>query len=206
MTLPDYFTQHLRGAWRLLRWDVDGLQEFDLTADGFYRSFWAIAAAFVLMVPAFAADHRVGMAFAAHAEDVQFAMPLGVYVATEMGVAAIGWATFLLMMSPAARALGAGDRYAIFVIVYNWASLLVVSLTLPLAVAQLSGIASWDITLAVQFVLALVFLVFSWFVARVALDLEGLDAAAVVALEVVIFVLLAYPTEAFYSSFIGAPA
>jgi len=201
MTLTEYFGRHLNGAWQLLRGNEQGLEAFDLSPEGFYRSFWAIAVAFALLVPIFIADHGIGVAFAAETTEVRFAMPLSVYVPTEVFVAAAGWAIFLVLMRSAAQIFGVGGRYSVFVIAYNWSSLLIVCLSLPLATAQLGGLTTWEVNLAIQFTLGLIFLVYSWFVARTALGLSGLDAAAVVALEILIVLLLAYPTEAFYAQF-----
>lgn len=201
MSLTAYIGHHLGGAWRLLWGDADGLEDFDISDEGFQRSFWAILVAFVLLLPNFAADHRAGLSFAAQAENVQFAMPLNVYLATEMTVNVIGWAVFLILMVPVARAFGVSKRYAAYVIAYNWMNLLTVVLVLPLAAAQLMGFVTWDLALAAQLMLGLVFLVYSWFVAKTALGLSGLDAAAVVALETLIFVILSYPAEGLYAQF-----
>jgi len=201
MTLTDYFIRHLHGAWRLLRGDEAGLSELDLSTDGFYRSFWAMAAAFLLAVPGIVADHRAGLAFAAQTPDVNFAMPLSVYVVTEIAVFLIGWGVFLWLMMTVARRFGAADRYGAYVIVYNWASLLMVCIGLPLALAQLGGLITWDLALALQIILGLIFLTYSWFIAVKALQINGWDAGAVVALEILLYIILAMPVERIYAVF-----
>jgi len=201
MTATEYFTHHLGGAWRLLWGDADGLEDFDLSDVGFQRSFWAIMVAFVLLLPNFAADHHAGVSFAAQAENVKFDMPLSVYLATEVTVNVIGWAVFLILMVPVARAFGVSARYSRYVIAYNWMNLLTVILVLPLAALELLGFVSWDLALLAQLLLGLIFLVYSWFVAKIALGLKGLDAAAVVALETLIFVILSYPAEGLYARY-----
>ncbi len=39
MTLLEDFPRALKGAWRLLVWDAEGVNYFDQTIDGFWRSF-----------------------------------------------------------------------------------------------------------------------------------------------------------------------
>lgn len=203
MTLTEYFSQHVRGAWRLLWWDESGLESFDQSDEGFYRSFGAMGVAFVLLIPVFMADHRAGLEFAAGTPDVRFAMPLTVYLATEFVVGIFGWAVFLMLMVPFARAFGVVDRFVPYVIAYNWTSLLMVSFGFVLALFQLAGLVPWDMALAVQLVFAFVFLLYSWFVAVTALRLPALDAAAVVAMELAIYLVLARPTEALYAQYGG---
>jgi len=201
MMLTDYFTRHLHGAWRLLRGDEAGLSEFDLSTDGFYRSFWAMAAAFALALPGIVADHRAGLAFAAQMPDVQFAMPLRVYAVTEMTAYLIGWGVFLWLMMTVARRFGVANRYGAYVIVYNWASLLMVCISLPLALAQLGGLITWDLALALQIILGLIFLTYSWYIAVKALQINGWDAGAVVALEILLYFILAIPVEKIYAAY-----
>jgi hypothetical protein len=203
MTFADDAKRHLFGAWRLLCWDPAGLDHFDLSDRGFYRSFGAIGAAFLLLVVVFVADHRTNITLAQDAPDVTFAVPLAVYVAIEMFLAVLGYAVFVFLMMPLARGLGAEARYAAYVLVYNWTSFLVVLIAFGVAALQLGGVVPWDFALAAQFILAFVFLLYGWFVAQMALGLSRMDAAAVVALETLVFLILTYPATALYAGYSG---
>ena len=195
----DYIRHHLLGAWCLLRGDEGGFDHFDLSQDGFYRSFWAVAFGLVGLVVILVADHRMGLYFAANVPDFDFRVALGPYVGIEALSGLGAWAMFLVLMVPFARHFGVGQNYGRFVIAYNWASLMMILLSLPLAMLGLSGEFSWDAIVFFQLLLGLVFLIYSWFVAYKGLGLGRLDAAAVIALESVVFLLVSYPARGLYA-------
>lgn len=201
MSPTDYFRDHLFGAWRLLRGDEGGFENFDVSLQGFWRSFWAVAVGFALMVFILIADYRTQIAFAAQSPDYQFAVPQTIFLATEVVTGLLGWIVFLMLMVPFARAFGVASRYVAYVIAYNWASLLIICLSLPLALLVLSGVVSWDVVLPFQLLLAMIFLAYAWFVALAGLGLSRLDAAAVVALETLVFLILSYPARGIYAAF-----
>lgn len=188
MLTLDYVGHHLRGAFLLLMGNDEGFDHFDLSYDGFWNSFWALGISLVILVPSFIASHQV--ALATQSADRPFAAPLNVFVIGEWMVALFAWVTFLYVMRWVAVIFGAGGRYATFVITYNWASLLAILIALPVNLAVVVGLAGWDVLLAFEFMLGIVYLVYFWYVYKRTLDLGGLDAAAVVLIE--IFVAIAF--------------
>ncbi len=198
----DYFRHHLFGAWRLLRGDETGFDHFDTTEEGFWRSFWALGAAIILTIPLSVADHRLGTVYAEQVEGYAFAAPLSIFLAAEFLTSVVGLIVYLLLMVPFLRAFGVAERYGTFVVAYNWASLLIVLLSLPLSIAGFLGWLSWEAVLPFELVLSLIFLVYSWFIASVALNLSRLDAAAVVALELLVILALGYPVGALYDTYL----
>ena len=163
----------LTGAWRLARFDPQGLSYFDTTMTGFWRSFFAAlicAPAYLVMValdlhqtPVLASDERL------------LAVNAIAYV--------ISWTAFPLAMTWAARLLDREQYYLRYIIARNWAGVLEMTLFVPALLLAASD-GSWFDTLPAF--AAFVAFCYQWFVARTALATSGPQALAVVGLNLVI--------------------
>jgi hypothetical protein len=159
----------LYGAYRLARLDRDGMAYFDVSADGFWRSFLAP----ILGAPIYYLLLELGNAVAPEGSTVEPAVELLGY--------AIAWVGFLGLMIPVARAAGLGAHYAAFVVVFNWCQVFIMLVMLPVMGLAAAGIV--PLTAAGVVIVAITFaaLGFLWFIARVALA-----ASVFVAIEVVL--------------------
>ncbi|MBM3558344.1 MAG: hypothetical protein FJX53_00275 [Alphaproteobacteria bacterium] len=167
-------------AWRLAHFDRSGEQWIDATAAGFIKSF----AAAVIVAPGWLllkliawsnAEPSVAIDWLAAA----FIMP-SAYV--------VLWVAFPLVMSGVAEVLGRGERWLAFVVANNWIQIVQLAVTLPASVVVAGVGAPWAVPVAIatQALLA----AWSWFVARVTLDIAPLPAALVVVLELVVATLI----------------
>ncbi|MFO0998499.1 MAG: hypothetical protein U1F33_17650 [Alphaproteobacteria bacterium] len=176
----------IRGAFRLLRLDPRGLDDFDATLEGFWRSF---TAAF-LTAPAYAV--LVVLEFSAKAGETGEIDWFRVFAVR--GIAfVIGWVAFPLVMHTLAQAMGRSGAYFRFMVAYNWASVPQMILYLPVELAR----SAWPEPAAPFALIALAAILFyQWFIARTALAVSGLLAGGVVAVDVVLSLAIAAVADA----------
>jgi hypothetical protein len=173
----------LHGALLLARGEVAGMGWFELSFEGFWRSF----AAPLLAAPAYA----LGLA-------LQYASsgyhgPVAPVVTAEAGSYALDAVTFPLLAIPLTRFLGLGARYVPLIVATNWASLPQAGAFL--AATVLGVIAPpWRGGLLLAVVVAT--LAYEWFVIRTALGSSAGNAAAFVALDLLVVELLNRLAEA----------
>ncbi|MEZ5841667.1 MAG: hypothetical protein R3D02_14990 [Hyphomicrobiales bacterium] len=127
----------LSGSLLVLQNRQEGLRLFDLSIDGFWRSFAVVLLVLPLIAPVLVAD-RIYVSGMADAPETTAALFYGV----ELLSLAIGWVTFPLVMVPVARWLGLGGRYVPFIVVHNWSALLPAMPFSAAAVFYLSGFIS----------------------------------------------------------------
>lgn len=164
----------LYGAYRLARFDAGGLAFLDCTIGGFWRSFFAA----VIIAPIYAA--MLGVRFTNEALNTT---PFR-FLAVELIAYVIGWVAFPLLMTTLARVLDREPHYLRYIVAYNWASVWQNILYLPLAILSLSrAVPEGPAGLLILVVLSFVF-VYSWFIARAALDIPGLLAIPLVTLDI----------------------
>lgn len=121
----------LKGLALLLRGDARGLQYYDLSLDGFWRSFGLplfCLAVYLILQPVnpvqaeIWADNRLGFLLMQGLEYL------------------LAWAAFLIAMAAICRGFGLGHRYAVFVVLYNWAQAIVTAASLPVLAGSLIGL------------------------------------------------------------------
>jgi hypothetical protein len=151
----------LYGAYRLAWFDPAGMTHFNLTFDGFWRSFFAA----VLVAPAYAL--LVGLQAAAEPE----AIDPGLLVLTESIGYVLAWAAFPLVAIVLTRLLGLDRHYVALIVALNWTAVLqtaafvVVRLLSPVLPGALGALV---LTLTTGAILA-----YQWFVIRTALQTSG---------------------------------
>ena len=177
------------GALKLARGDARGLGFFDLTLDGFWRSFRAAAICYPFFLMLLAS--RVS---AAHWE--ASGTPRIVIVETIGYV--ISWVAFPLLMLPLSRWLGREDRFLAFMVAYNWSQLPQTALFVVLAANSAAGLLPHALAQFADFAAAVAVLLYEWYIARVALAVSSSQAVPVVLLDLVLGSVLSRITEALY--------
>jgi hypothetical protein len=163
----------LYGAWRLAWLDRSGMGYFNLSVDGFWRSFFAA----ILVAPGYAL--LVVQELAARPEEVT---PGWAFVVETLAYV-IGWAAFPLAAIVATQLLGLSRNYAAMIIAANWAAVLQIGLFLGAMILGfvLPPLAGALITIATGGILF-----YQWFVIRTALDTTGGIAIALVLLDLLL--------------------
>lgn len=154
MPSGDEIQTYLVGAWRLMMGKPDGVRALDVSADGFWNSFFAILVAFPALSVSWAA---LAAELSEDGLGSRFSILLRLAV---IDVAA--WVLPLLVLGLVARPAGILDRYPHFVVASNWASALLAWLMLPAGLLNLFVPEASDLNNAVSLVVFLAALVLSW--------------------------------------------
>lgn len=164
----------LEGAWLLARGDARGLDRFDFTVEGFWRSFGAaliVAPPYVLVL----LERYSVLGWPAN--------PLRAVLGELLGFAC-GWIVFPLAAILLTRLLDLTRRYVPLVVTTNWATVLQVGLYAAVAtVGLLLPLAIRTLLLLAATVAALVY---QWFVIRTSLQTTGATALGVVTIYVLL--------------------
>ena len=163
MTMPDAneILNGLKGAWRIMARDPGAPQFFNLSADGFQRSFAALA--LVLPILFFTATSLWRMALTLQVyDDTDFAA----FAFVQIGGSVIYWAIYLIAMIPITRALGLGGNFLAYVITFNWGTLLTSALfALPLILFSI-GLAPGPVAIAMTLPALAALAWYRWQIAR----------------------------------------
>jgi hypothetical protein len=164
----------LYGAYRLAWFDPSGMTNFNLTVEGFWRSFFAA----VLVAPAYAI--LIGMQLSTEAEELN----LGLVFLTEGIGYVLAWSAFPLIAIVLTRFLGLDRNYVALIVAVNWSAVLQTGAFL--AVLLLGLIAPEGLGTLVVTLTTLAILIYQWFVIRTALDTTGGIALLLLLVDLVV--------------------
>jgi hypothetical protein len=173
------------GAYRLARLDAGGMADFNLSVEGFWRSFFAA----VIVAPAYAALLMVRISAAGHDAPDSGPMPESFSIAPEVLSYAIGWILWPLVMLALLRLLGNAQNYVPYIIAYNWTNVIQIAFLLPVAVLTRGDVFPEQMAAIVSIVATLMVLFYLWFITRTALQIGEGAAAGIVIMDVLLGVL-----------------
>lgn len=177
MTIWQEARRAIRGVLRLARFDPDALEDFNVSLDGYWRSFFAAA----LLLPLY-----LIVWLGADVPGKEVTVPLGRRLLIEGINYPLAWTLWPLVVFYIARAAGWGERYIAYVVAYNWTQIFSQGLMLLFAILFLPTLeptAQQNLWLLMLFA----FLVFEAYVAKRTLNLTWFQAGAV---EALLFVIL----------------
>jgi hypothetical protein len=160
----------IKGLGLLLRGDERALLCYDLSLDGFWRSFWlpfATLVAYTLIMQPTPAE------LALMGDDV------GAYALQQGMKFLLAWLAYFALVAGISRLFGLGGRFGIFVILYNWAQGITTAATLPV----LAGV-SWGLLPASVLTGWSTALLLAWLYIVMRLARHGLGAGLSLALAV----------------------
>ena len=131
----DYAARHLRGVWRLATGDEDWRTEMDITTEGVFASFWAIALATPFAILGAITETNIAKSTPAYQASAYAQAPLALILPTELLSSLVAWLLTLAVLALAARTLNATRDAAALFISFNWSQLLAFLTTLAPAVA-----------------------------------------------------------------------
>ncbi len=166
--------QYLTGAWRMMLGKANGLRLLDLSADGFWNSFFAM----VISLPALG----VGWVSFAHdltttSADVGGRLSILVRLAV---IDAATWIVPLAALAAVASRAGIADRFVAYVVASNWGTALVAWLMLPPPLIKLF-VPDSEFAELLALAIFVVFLGLSWRLTNVAIGKGAAVASAVFA-------------------------
>jgi len=179
----------LYGALRLARFDAGGTAYFNATVEGFWRSFFAA----VLVLPLFAAlvISRYPPQANLDVEPLRFLLVEGVtYV--------IAWVAYPVVMISLTRALGCWERFVPYIVAYNWCAVWQNLVLVPIALLANAGVLPGDVATILYLTALGYVLVYTWFVARAALELPPFTCAALVILDFALSVVITTISNSLY--------
>lgn len=164
--------QYLTGVWRMMMGREDGLKLLDLSADGFWNSFFAIVVALPPMTVAW-----VGAANGIAGFDT-FGTRLA--LVTRLFIADIGaWVVPLGILALVSGMAGIADRFVHYVVATNWASALFAWIMVPPALLRLFAPGVEEAAAFLSLILFVVTLVLFWRLTVVAIAKGTLAGSAV---------------------------
>jgi hypothetical protein len=179
----------LYGAFRLLRFDPDGLRAFDVGPTAFWQSFFA---AFIA-APGYAILIALHMESAPSADVVSTGLLHGfAYV--------ISWTAFPLVVFYLAQAMDRAEHWVGFVIAFNWSKVVQMAIYLPLVLASASGVFGDTGGNFLTLVGLIAVLVYQWYVTRSALDIPGPAAAGLTVVDLILGMFITSITDAALAS------
>ncbi len=146
----------LTGSWRLMFGKTEGMQLLDLSADGFWNSFFAMivaAPALFLGWLAYANDISPGPELAAS----RYAMIPKLAI-----IDGALWLVPLILFALSVRSIGIADRFAAYVVATNWGSAVVCWLSVPLPVLRLVLSASSQSFVLFELIVHVATIVLGW--------------------------------------------
>jgi hypothetical protein len=168
----------LYGAYRLAWFDPSGMANFNLTVEGFWRSFFAA----VLVAPAYAI--LVGMQLSAGTDEFNLALVL----LTEGIGYVLAWCAFPLVAIVLTRLLGLDRNYVALIVAVNWSAVLQTGAFLAVLLVGLivpEGLGTLIVT-----VTTIAILTYQWFVIRTALETTGGIALMLLLVDLVITTMI----------------
>lgn len=173
----------LEAALAILKREPAAMAGFDLSFEGFLRSFLAVLVSF----PAYLVLVLRGVLL----EGAPLALPVLFLVETAGYV--VGWLAFPLAAALVLRAMGEGRRFVPLVVASNWAAVLQIHFLL--AAVLLAALLPDATGAALATAATLATLAYQWLVVRTALEAPGRVAAGFVLLDVVVSMLVNGATD-----------
>ena len=173
----------LQGAFLLARGRSEGLFCVEDDLAGAARSFWAAP----LCLPAFLCLRLIDWATSGMPPQPTHS------IAFDLLSYVVGWVGFAVLSRTAAAALGRERRWPRFIAAWNWCNAVQYLLLTTAALPVLLGAPAWVDQVAELIALGWA-LWLEWFAAKLALDVPGLQAGTIVALDLGLGLLLAAAT------------
>jgi len=188
----EYAQRSFTAACLLAVRDPRAWKEFDLTADGFFRSFIAILFVMPLNILFDLFAIRLSQARAAGdgvaAEAGSYGTPEMVFSTVTL---VIEWMIFPLVALYLLRYLGLQQRYAQYVIAHNWGRIVTELLNLPAIVLFSVGLISNEAATYCLFFTLVMTLYYRFYIAQTALEVGWSLAMALSILQLLLTILFA---------------
>lgn len=182
-----YVTRSVSAAVGLALRDERAWSKFDLTVDGFFRSFAAMIPVIPLNIFIDLASVKLANGRRAEMGEALSTRLYGLDDAVFSTVTLIAqWLIFPIVTLVLLRFLQLSQRYSALIIAHNWATVVVVLVNLPAIVLFALGLASVDQVLNINFVVLGLTLYYRFYITQTALDAGWSLAAGITLLDFVL--------------------
>jgi hypothetical protein len=175
MPSRDEILRSLTGAWHLFLDRPNALRYFDLSLDGFWRSFGAI----LLVAPSYflvALAERTRIL----TDSINDGFDGGAFFFNKVISIGVDWVAFAIAFAFIAGPLGLGRTYSTFIIARNWGTVLAVIPFAIISLLYLAGMLGPDVADFLSLAFWVVVIRYSYLIARRALGAEIGTAIAIV--------------------------
>jgi hypothetical protein len=164
MPSGDYVHNALTASWRMMWGRHEAVRMHDLSADGFWTSFFAIVVALPALIVGW-----VGIAGELAAFPASFASRFAVVLRLAV-VDISAWVLPLVLLAVVAPYAGIRDRFVHYVVAANWGGAIYVWILLPPALIRLFVSEPTDLVTLLAVALFFFTLVLSWRLTNAAID------------------------------------
>jgi hypothetical protein len=152
----EYVQRHLGAAWQMMNGRADGLRALDISADGFWNSFFGIVVALPPLIVSW-------VSYADLSEDLSETFRDRMSVVGKLAVIDLSsWIVPIVGLALVAKRAGLGDRFVHYVIASNWSTAIIAWLMVPPSIVLLFAPDAREFTSLLSLVLFILSLVFDW--------------------------------------------
>jgi len=182
----DELVRSIGAAWRLFLGDPRGMAGFDLSVDGFWRSFGAIIPILPFYLSVVLVERQIRFGDPASTPEISE----GYFFFVRALIVAVDWVALPILLGLFARQIGIAQNYAAFIIARNWASVLVVVPDTAVTLLFGLGVVSREPTAFMSLAVLLVILRYRYFVTRTALGIGMGFAIAITIADLLLSVFI----------------
>ena len=164
--------QSVRGAWRLALLDQDGMNGFNLSVQGFWRSFLV----YLYLAPVYLLVILMPMQGSPVAETID----PGTLLAAKLVSYLVDIVASTVLLAVLCHLLAVGEGFVALVVARNWSVVIQLAVLLPLSFLSAKGLLAGRAGGILQYVLILALIFYSWFITRTALAVGPFTALGVV--------------------------
>jgi hypothetical protein len=182
-----YMRRSVDAAFDLVARNPRAWSRFDLTVEGFFRSFAAILIVLPMNIVTDLIANQLAVARALEKGNALTAQSYGLGDAVFSSVAlCTQWLIFPVAMIFVLRFLGLAHRFTALIIAHNWGTVVVWLFNMPAFLLYAAGIIGADTALDVNFIVLGLTIYYRFYIAQVALDAGWGTAASVALLDLVL--------------------
>ena len=176
----------LTGASGLLRGDAGAMRHFDVSFEGFWKSFFAILVILPIVLLYIHGEWQtLSLAEARSGDPLDVPPSYGVFLLKRLFVTLLDWLAYPLIVLAAARPLGIEARVVPYIVAQNWCTAIVSAIVAAPGIMFGYGLTSGTIAGMMTLVLFAFALRYFYVVARIALDVPAGFAIGLVAFNAV---------------------
>lgn len=205
MTLHEHAATQLRAVWKMVVNDENWRAEIDHSIDAVFKSLWAIAYTFPLVVLRAITAQRSAKGFDETANLPLIDASPVIFASVEAITFLLDWGLSIILLIMVAKVLNVGRNSADVIIGYNWIQLpMVASSLLPALALGIPGGAGVAMLIALPiFILQIAML---WGVIRRGFETEVAPTIAIIALLFLTGFIVSIPITSLAGLMIGTPA
>jgi len=164
--------QSVRGAWRLALLDQAGMNGFNLSLQGLWRSFLV----YLYLAPVY----LVVILLPLQGTPIGDSIDPGTLLAAKLAAYVINIVASTLLLAVLCHLLAVGDGFIGLVVASNWSWVIQLAVALPLSFLSAKGLLASVAGGVLQSVLVVAMIFYSWFITRTALGVGVFTALGVV--------------------------